>query len=348
MRLSTAIGCTRLGPAFLTGPSLLTSGQSTLLAKRTAGFDLEELIRSVKGCGFDENRYVENNPDLRNDGFDGPQGMLHFLAIGHQQRRDATCGPLPDGLEGIRSLAPRNRDYITGLFRSLFFSQARQAGTTDRLWDGIDRGVIDGIRDMGGQPYFVIGDSHTYHYLRRTSLGEKWLAALLIVCVGAAAMRLTTDDSRAGFGKRILQWARNSAAFGQPSDVPVFLKFGGIDAEAHWVRTRIRNGAYRFSIEEFDDFAREAVACYGRFLDALTEVMDRRSLRICAAYPAVIDDAHWVKVYVGMHRVSDQPFIAGELAKIEIPDRSTRTRLRRLFNEDLLGDVPGEIAGFRR
>ena len=217
MRLSTAIGCTRLGPAFLTGPSLLTSGQSTLLAKRTAGFDLEELIRSVKGCGFDENRYVENNPDLRNDGFDGPQGMLHFLAIGHQQRRDATCGPLPDGLEGIRSLAPRNRDYITGLFRSLFFSQARQAGTTDRLWDGIDRGVIDGIRDMGGQPYFVIGDSHTYHYLRRTSLGEKWLAALPIVCVGAAAMRLATDDSRAGFGKRILQWAKNNAAFGQSS-----------------------------------------------------------------------------------------------------------------------------------
>ena len=156
-----------------------------------------------------------------------------------------------------------------------------------------------------------------------------------MMCVGAAAMRLAADDSRTGFGKRILQWARTNAASGQPFDVPMFLKFGGIDAEFLWLRTRIRKGAYRFSIEEFDDFAREAVSCYGRFLDGLTEVMDRRCLRICAAYPAVIDDAHWVDVYTAMHRVSDRAFIASELAKIEIPDRSMRTRLRRLFNEHL-------------
>jgi hypothetical protein len=160
---------------------------------------------------------------------------------------------------------PRNRDYIVALFRSLFFGQASNALTADRLWNGIDRGLIDCVRDMGGQPYFVIGDSHTNHYLRRTSAGEKWLAALPMMCVGAGAMRLAADDSRTGFGKRILQWARTNAASGQPFDVPMFLKFGGIDAEFLWLRTRIRKGAYRFSIEEFDDFAREAVSCYGRF-----------------------------------------------------------------------------------
>ena len=246
-----------------------------------------------------------------------------------------TCGPFPDGLDGIRALAPRNREYVTGLFRSLFFGQAKQTGTAERIWNGIGRGAIDCVRDMGGQPYFVIGDSHTHHYLRRKSSGEKWLAALPLMCVGAVAMRLAADDSGPGYGRRILDWARNNAAFGQPSDVPVFLKFGGIDAEAHWVRTRIRKGTYRFSIEEFSDFAQEAVSCYGRFLDALTEVMDRGCLRICAAYPAVIDDAHWVEVYVGMHRAADRAFIAGELMKMDIPDRSTRTRLRRLFNEYL-------------
>jgi hypothetical protein len=310
---------------------LLTGGQSALLAARAAGLDLDELIGCVKACGFDENRYVENNPDLRDSGFDGSQGLRHFLAIGHDQRRDVTCGPLPDGLDGIRWLAPRNRDYVTGLFRSLFFSQAKQTSTADRLWNGIDPRMIDGVRDMGGQPYFVIGDSHAYHYLRRTSVGEKWLAALPIVCVGGAAMRLTADDSRSGFGQRILQWAEHTAALAQRLDVPTFLKFGGIDAEFLWVRARIRKRAYRLSIDEFDDFARESVSSYGRFLDALTEVMDRRLLRICAAYPAVVDDAHWADVFLAAHGSS----LASELEKTEIPDRPTRTRLRRLYNEHL-------------
>jgi hypothetical protein len=66
---------------------LLTGGQSALLAARAAGLDLDELIGCVKACGFDENRYVENNPDLRDSGFDGSQGLRHFLAIGHDQRR---------------------------------------------------------------------------------------------------------------------------------------------------------------------------------------------------------------------------------------------------------------------
>jgi hypothetical protein len=310
---------------------LLTSGQSALLEKRTAGLDRDELIRCVKACGFDENRYVENNPDLETAGFDEPQAMLHFLAIGHLQPRDVTCGPFPDGLDGIRCLATRNRDYVTGLFRSLFFSQAKQTSAADRLWNGIARSLIDGVRDMGGQPYFVIGDSHVYHYLRRTSVGEKWLAALPIVCVGGAAMRLAADDSRTGFGQKILQWAKHTAALVHRLDVPIFLKFGGIDAEFLWVRARIKKRAYRFSIDEFDDFARESVSSYGRFLDALTEVMGRRWLRICAAYPAVVDDAYWADVFLTAHGSA----LASELEKTEIPDRSTRTRLRRLYNEHL-------------
>ena len=310
---------------------MLTSGQSALLEKRTAGLDRKELIRCVKVCGFDENRYIENNPDLQNAGFDEPQAMLHFLAIGHLQRRDVTCGPFPDGLDGIRCLATRNRDYATGLFRSLFFSQAKQTSAADRLWNGIDRSLIDALREMGGQPYFVIGDCHAYHYLRRTSVGEKWLAALPIVCVGGAAMRLAADDSRTGFGQKILQWAKQTAALVQRLDVPIFLKFGGIDAEFLWVRARIRKRAYGFSIDEFDDFAHESVSSYGCLLDALTEVMDRRLLRICAAYPAVVDDAHWADVFLVAHGSS----LASELEKTEIPDRSTRTSLRRLYNEHL-------------
>src|SRR5882762_9317889 len=113
-------------------------------------------------------------------------------------------------------------------------------------------------------------------------------------------------------------------------NLPVFLKFGGIDAEFLWMRTRIRRGIYRFSVAEFTDFAYESVACYGRFLDALANLMDRRLLRICAAYPAVLDDANWAAGFLSIQRASDQDHLASKLKKTEIPDRSMRTHLRRL------------------
>jgi hypothetical protein len=95
------------------------------------------------------------------------------------------------------------RDYIVRLFRSLFFAQARNARTAERLWQGIDLGMIECLRAMGGSPYVVIGDSHVSRYLRRTSLDERWLAALPMVCDGGSAMRLADKNSR--IGKRILQ-----------------------------------------------------------------------------------------------------------------------------------------------
>jgi hypothetical protein len=233
--------------------------QVALLAERTGGLDLNRLIACVKACGFDENSYVANHADLRRAGLDPPQVLLHFLTQGYAEHRNLTCGVLPDGLDGIRSLAPLNRDYIVRLFRSLFFGQARNARTVDRLWHGIDPGLIECLRAMGGRPYVVIGDSHVTRYLRRTSLDERWLAALPMQCNGGAATRLAAGDSRIGFGARIVQWAGATTGSGHRFDLPVFLKFGGIDAEFLWVRMRIKQEIYRFSIDEFDDFAQGSV-----------------------------------------------------------------------------------------
>lgn len=311
---------------------MLNSAQAALLAERPGGLDLDRLISCVKACGFDENSYLADHADLQGAGLDPPQALLHFLAQGYAQNRNVTFGVLPDGLDGIRSLAPLNRDYVGGLFRSLFFGQARNPRTADRLWAGIDPRTIACLRAMAGRPYVVIGDSHANHYLRRTSLDERWLAALPMVCIGGAAMWLADENSRTGFGERILRWARATTEPWRRFDLPVFLKFGGIDAEFLWMRLRVRRGADRFSIAEFDDFARESVSCYGCFLDALTEVLDRGLLRICAAYPAVYNDADWIGGFLDVHRPADRADLARELAKTEIPDRSTRTQLRRIYN----------------
>jgi hypothetical protein len=309
--------------------------QAALFAERTGGLDLDRLVACVKACGFDENSYLANHADLQRAGLDPPQALRHFLARGYAQNRNLTCGVLPDGLDGVRSLAPLNRDYIVRLFRSLFFGQARNPRTVDRLWHGIDPALIECLRAMGGRPYVVIGDSHVTRYLRRTSLDERWLAALPMQCNGGAATRLAARDSRTGFGERILQWARVTTGSGSPFDLPVFLKFGGIDAEFLWVRMRIKQGIYGFSIDEFDDFAWGSVSSYGCFLDELATLIDRRLLRICAAYPAVLDDANWATGFLCAQSVSDRDYLASELTKTEIPDRSMRTRLRRLYNQYL-------------
>jgi hypothetical protein len=313
---------------------VLNSAEAARLAETTAGLDLDRLVACVNACGFDENSYRLNHSDLQSTGSNAPQALFHFLAHGYAENRTFTCGVLPDGLDGIRSLAVFNPNYIVRLFRSLFFAQARNARTPERLWKGIDPGLIECLRAMGGSPYVVIGDSHVSRYLRRTSLGEQWLAALPMVCDGGSAMRLAGENSR--MGKRILRWARGMAEAEPPFDLPIFLKFGGIDAEFLWVRTRIRKGIYRFSVNEFTAFADESVACYGRFLDALTTLMDRRRLRVCAAYPAVLDDANWAAGFLSIQRASDQDHLASELKKTEIPDRSMRTHLRRLYNEYLV------------
>jgi hypothetical protein len=77
------------------------------------------------------------------------------------------------------------------------------------------------------------------------------------------------------------------------------------------------------------------VSSYGCFLDELATLIDRRLLRICAAYPAVLDDANWATGFLRAQRVSDREYLASELKKTEIPDRSTRTRLRRIYNQYL-------------
>jgi hypothetical protein len=311
--------------------------QAGLLGDRTGGVDLDRLIACVNACGFDESRYLADNPALQNAGFDAPAALFHFLAHGYAERRELTCGVLPDGLDEIRPLALPNRDYAVRLFCCLFFGQIKNPRTADRLWHGIDRGFVDCLRTMGGIPYFVIGDSHATHYLRMAWLDERWLAALPLVCHGGSAIDLANENSRSRFGPQLLQWARTVADLARPFDVPVFLKFGGIDTEFLWVRRRMRKGFYQFAVAEFDDLARESVFRYSRFLDALACIVDRGLLRICSVFPTVLGDADWAEVFLQVHRTSPERdrALAHELEKAEIPPLSTRTQLRGLYNDYL-------------
>ena len=314
------------------------SEERTLFISRKAGVsDLSSLIGCVKECGFDETSYLTANADLQTAGLDPASALFHFLAYGVDEHRDLPGGTLADGLAGLTALPMADQVYAIRLFRNLFFGHLENPCTAERLWHAVDGGLIESIRAMGGVPYFIIGDSHTTSYRRQSSNGTEWLAPLPLLCHGGSAIRLAGDDARSMHGREILRWARTTESLPFKFDVPVFLKFGGIDAEFLWVRRRIRKGAYRFSLDEFDAFARESVSRYGLFLDALGNIVDPKLLRVCSVFPSALVEARWAERFLAAHRGTPENdrHLAAELLKTEIPDLTTRNRLRALYNSHL-------------
>jgi len=56
---------------------VLSRTEAAGLAEATAGLDLDRLVACVKACGFDENTYLLNHPDLQSAGSDAaatPEG----------------------------------------------------------------------------------------------------------------------------------------------------------------------------------------------------------------------------------------------------------------------------------
>jgi hypothetical protein len=315
--------------------TLFNDQQEARLAELTGMTDTARLVACVKGCGFDEAVYLSLNPGLQQAGFDAAEALFHFLTHGFNEDRDNVCFPLPDGLLALTSLAIPERRYSGQLFRALLFGQLRNPETAARLWDRVDSGLIHWIRGEGGIPYVVMGDSHADHYSRRVWFGEQWLAPLRYLCPEASAGGLANPDSRLQYGPKILHWAETFAR--HASGVPVFLKFGGIDAEFLWMSRRIRDGIHHFSVEEFERFAQASILSYGRFLDALSAIIDPACLRICSVFPSVLGDADWTEGFLQAHAASVGNIytMSEDLSIMEIPGLLARTQLRAIYNAGL-------------
>lgn len=299
--------------------------------------NVETLVDCLVACGFDADLYLSDNADLQSAGLDAIGALRHFITHGLVENRAIVCAPIPAGLESLSALLLDDRRYASLLFRSVLFGQLRNAMTADRLWLYADARLLDMIRANDGLPCIVIGDSHAAHYRRTTWVNGKWLAPLALVCRAASATGLLNENSRTGSGKRILNWARGPAQRGGGIDVPVIMKFGGMDAEFTWMTQRLKNRIYAFDIDEFDTFATQSVARYGLFLDLLSDAIDPALLRICATFPAVLGDAHWIAHGIAERggTEDEKRVTAVELGKMDIPDLHTRTQLRVVYNGHL-------------
>ncbi len=299
-------------------------GQDGLIRARSGGCDPALLAEWVAGCGFDAASYLDCNEDLRAAGYDVPGALAHFLTHGYDEARQFTAGLVGDGLAAV---TPPDAAYRRRLVRSLYLGQLRHPGSPARLWAGIDPGLPDLLRRQGGLPYVVIGDSHTNHYIQHAIEGETWLAALPLLCRGASARALGWAGSREPFGLRIMRWAASARGL----DVPVFLKFGGIDAEFLWIRARLRAGATDFPQDAYRDYAAEAVRRYGQFIDALGGTIGFGRLMVCAVFPTVLTDDAWA----GAFGEAFGPEMAALAAGVAVPNMRARTLMRAAFNTAL-------------
>jgi hypothetical protein len=299
--------------------------------------DTPALADWLTACGFDAQRYLADHPDLLAAGLDAAGGRFHFLMDGLMEERRILGGPLPTGLDRLAPIAAGDPVYAVMLFRAVFLAQLRNPQTAARLWQVVDPGLIAMIRGYAGLPFIVMGDSHAQHYRRPSWVGGQWLAPLVFVCPGVSAAELASDAAPSASGQAILDWARGPARRGGRIDVPIILKFGGMDAEFAWTARRIRDRAYRLSMDDFDEFARTSVAHYSTFVDRLAEATGRGLLRVASVFPATLGDAHWVGRCVPLLAGSpdESRRITDELSRMELSDLRTRTQMRVIYNSHL-------------
>jgi hypothetical protein len=300
----------------------------------------EVFIAAVKNTGFDEAEYLATYGDLQRAGLQADGALFHFLTTGHKEARRLPGGAPMQGIDRLLDLQVRNTSYLRLIAQRLIGEQLAKKEHKDTLWHNTDQRLIDTLRRTGAVPYFVIGDSHSALYMRHIFHENHWLVPLHMLCSGGSAMGLGNERSRSNYRHRLLTWAGQASAIGPNFDIPIFLKFGQVDAEFVWIYRRIREGQTHHSTESFEAFAIESISKFAGVIDNLQEHLPKNVIRVCSIFPPILSDGAWRNGYVNAHI----GFLEGDrgpaelraaVRNLEIPDLTTRTHLHTLYNAEL-------------
>jgi hypothetical protein len=236
-------------------------------------------------------------------------------------------------------LQTQNPEDAKLLFRSLFFSKLKpysrlgDISTFSWLKDASWGGLVECVRAMNGLPYFVVGDSHSYHYVRDAQFEAQWLTPLPIYFYGCTAQSLSDESASSNAGSKILRWAQTIAQNDRNDDIPIFLKFGGMDAEVTWFAHRFNHGMPHALTTDFDTYARNSIIQYESFVYKLGNVIDRKRLKICSVFPASIEDTDFENRITAIMGLNEDQ--RASLVNFEQPTLLERTRLRGRYNDQL-------------
>ncbi len=327
---------------------MFSSGQQYDIRARTGGADPEALYALLLQCGFDPSIYVEGHADLKSIGMDSAAGVVHFLVHGFDECRYVEFGPLGTGFSSLAGYSWPSRVYAAHLAESLFFAQLRHPGTEAILWSGEIGDVLEAVSDLGGQPYLILGDSHANHYRRNVRSHEGWLAPFPVACPGAPAGHLGTSTAPDALGQRMLALIERVAATQSEWNIPVLLKFGGLDTEFRWTLHRVRREISTFSDADFDQYMDRSLHGYGAFIDRLTQIIPPHQLHLCTVFPSVLPDRIWASRFSDMHGggIDGVASLQAAVARLECQDLETRNRLRVRYNSGLRHMAEARRLGF--
>jgi hypothetical protein len=321
-----------------------------LASVRIAPESLDRVAGALSACGLRDDVYRRAYEDLAAALPEDGMGTPHFIAFCSEAMRPF---PIDLSLEGLRRLFETRAPRVFKAKAAVALLNAHLAPHSP-LWRGpVPRQAafwseLLAILRMAGTPFLIIGDSHSNLYRRIVDGPERLGIPVPVLCSACSAIGLANPRSRSGAGKRLAGLGDALATSGAGTSLPIFFKFGQVDAEFVFDFDRIRRERFEFSTLEFHRFCRRSVESYVSF------VADRfAATRPCliGLFPPALSDAAWREGYVNAHVVAtesdvDLDHVIAGVRRLEIPDLARRTRLHALYNQLLRERAQAANIGF--
>jgi hypothetical protein len=294
---------------------------------------VSDLMHCLLACGFDPKEYRKQFRKALGH-LTEDEVIRHYLVYGYRTgRRIPGLLPFPSGLIDLLGLQPDDRTHLTAIAAALAESKITEEGYDSWSLTSLD---LARFAKRGLFPYLLIGDSHSYVYRRVIAADCLIYFPLLLLCSGTSAMGLGNPKSKSGNGAKVMKWLLEHDA----GTAPIFLKFGGVDAEFVYTFKRIQDNKTTYSEADFAEFAQYSLGGYARFLsDLMQEVIPRR-IRVCSIFPPALSDASWADGYVNGHiaeleGITDLDALKASVRKLEMPTLFQRTAAHALYNQGL-------------
>jgi hypothetical protein len=315
--------------------------QTAEIERLTGGGDIGRLFAWFSDAQFDPQRYMAENLGLKDRNFTPAGAIHHVLTSGYLSRSTRfPANNLPLVLDELLALPIPNQAYKTAFIQSVLLAQRPYIIPKRQIIQALNAERLMALRALGAIPVFLTGDSHSTSYYIAPKLNDGWILPLHYECSGGSASGLANETSRSGYGKTLEKLFTDLSGLLSDFSLPVFFKFGGVDAEFVWNFQRIRDEEYSWSLTQFAAYAEKSVANYMRFIGTITKIIDPRLIRICSIFPPCLSDARWAEGYVNAHigylETGQKPeALKAETLKLEIPSLYVRTEMHRIYNEQI-------------
>lgn len=317
------------------------AGQTQRLTELYPAMDLSALIERVEAFGFSACGYLARNADLVAAGLDENTAAFHYLSQGAvvEQRRFARCEGAQAGawIEALK-MFPLEAPAACRLLANLLFNRYVDDQLTLTREVAGWQAFFAACQDRPVHPVLVIGDSHSEAYMVPRVIGGRVHVPVHLLCSGGSAAGLANPNSKSGYGTDVREILKLWASLVKDFRLPLFFKFGQVDAEFVWVFKRVRCGAIDWSMAEFEAFAEDAVGRYLAFVEQLSDTHDLAGhVRVLSIFPPTLSDTAWQAGYVNAHigyLESDAALatLSEQVKRISIPTQPERTRLHALWN----------------